>query len=230
LAIVAVLTLGIGASAADRPWVSLKLYDGGSLEGQWFGYIGFTNELIMEVGSGHLMRVKVDDLGPDNCPGGGDCDSGDSNRWEVQISHGAGIQLGWELFIGIGTPGIICQSETDGNFSLVQDCPATLYLASGPATGDHTFAVEYLTEDTMQAPIGACCGDWPDPGCVEVTADQCIDLGGTWQGEGVTCASAGCGPEIDNVPSLNVLGLALLATLLVGGGLVYMRSRRREDV
>lgn len=228
LAITLVLAWVVGASGADQPWVHLKLYDGGVLEGQWFGHIGFSNELQMAVGTGHLMRVKVDDMGADNCPGGGGCVGGTSNRWEVQVSHGAGIGMGWELFLSIGTPGEICESETDPAYTLVQDCPSTLYLASGSALGVHDFAVEFLPDST--ASIGACCGNWPGPGCVEVTEDQCADLEGVWQGGATACASAGCGPTIDNVPSLNALGLALLATVMIGGGLLYIRSRRREDV
>ncbi len=221
------LATAAGGFAADQPWVHMKLYDGGELQGQWFGYVGF-NEVQMSVGVGHWMRLSIQDAGTDNCPGGGNCTGGASNRWEVQVSHGAGIGMGWELFLGIGTPGVICESETDRAYTLVQDCPSTLYLASGSALGVHDFAVEFLPDST--ASTGACCGNWPGPGCVEVTEDQCTDLGGTWQGGATTCASAGCGPTIDNVPALNVLGLALLTTLMIGGGLVYMRSRRREDV
>jgi len=56
-------------------------------------------------------------------------------------------------------------------------------------SGDWSIRATY-TPATCEDPPGACC--FSDGGCESLTESECVNAGGTFEGEGVTCASADC--------------------------------------
>lgn len=64
----------------------------------------------------------------------------------------------------------------------------TVQIASFDAASVGNIVVDLM----CPCPRGACC--YPDSSCVELRENECIDSGGSYQGDGVTCASNPCPP------------------------------------
>lgn len=89
-----------------------------------------------------------------------------------------------------GACGRLAQLCVDG---LTPGAQYTVQIASFDEASRGEIAVELM----CPCPQGACC--YPDSSCVEMREDECIDTGGRYYGDGITCASNPCPapPSID---------------------------------
>ncbi|MCB9853234.1 MAG: hypothetical protein H6819_09080 [Phycisphaerales bacterium] len=84
-----------------------------------------------------------------------------------------------------GACGRLAQVCVEG---LVPGNQYTIQIASFDFASVGDIAVELM----CPCPRGACC--YPDSSCVELRENDCIDSGGSYKGDGVTCASNPCPP------------------------------------
>lgn len=84
-----------------------------------------------------------------------------------------------------GACGRLAQLCVDG---LTPGSQYTIQVASFDAASLGNIAVKLM----CPCPSGACC--YPDSSCVEMREDACINSGGRYYGDGVTCASNPCPP------------------------------------
>jgi hypothetical protein len=76
------------------------------------------------------------------------------------------------------------------------------------------------------ASMGACCQS--SGGCVSVDAFSCSEAGGTFLGDGTSCADAPCGASAA-VPVFSLFGLVGVAGALGGLGLFRLIQRSRQS-
>lgn len=112
---------------------------------------------------------------------------------------------------GLCTNGVLesdCQGAQDTFFELQTCAEVTCPAARGACCGDGGGCLQYQEEDFCENTLGgiyagdgtdcddnvcdpgACC--MPDGSCQDVVQAECIELGGTFQGIGTDCATAGC--------------------------------------